>query len=403
MGSRAPREGPAALVVDLPGDPGADAANAPMPADVLELIESVRGEGGAVLAIGPDGAGGEGELDAERIRGFVRGAAVEVAETLLVTGSASGVTAGREAGCAAVVGRAGRRGASRLRAAGADAVVGDLRGFDFRGVRRRERRPVAEIPFALDAPAALDCRLARGAPAVFLDYDGTLTPIVDDPEAAHLGADMCAVISDLAARMPVAIVSGRDRRDVEQRVGLEGLYYAGGHGFDISGPGLSLEYPGGVSAGVALDAAEASIRERVRAIPGALVERKRFSIALHYRNVAPEHLGAIFEAVREAARHGLEPSEGKKVVELGPAVDWHKGSALIWLLESLDLDAPDVVPMFVGDDRTDENAFAVLGGDGIGVLVGDAVAPTSWADLRVADQSEVSALLRRVGEGATNR
>ena len=93
-----------------------------------------------------------------------------------------------------------------------------------------------ELASALDRWEELGPHLREKRPAVFLDYDGTLTPIVARPELAVLAEEMRRTVRTLAARCPVAIVSGRDRTDVQRLVRIEGLIYAGSHGFDIAGP-----------------------------------------------------------------------------------------------------------------------------------------------------------------------
>ncbi len=135
--------------------------------------------------------------------------------------------------------------------------------------------------------------------AVFLDYDGTLTPIVERPDLAVLDESVRASIRRLAALCPVAVVSGRDLDDVARHVGLEELVYAGSHGFDIRGPGLRTQI--GTEYLTDLDAAEAALKERLSAIGGALVERKRFAIAVHTRRVAPPGKPTVAEAVRTVA------------------------------------------------------------------------------------------------------
>src|SRR2546421_2156883 len=120
--------------------------------------------------------------------------------------------------------------------------------------------------------------------AVFLDYDGTLTPIVDHPEDAWLSHSMRQVLRELAARVPVAILSGRDLDDVRRRVDLDGIVYAGSHGFDIAGPGGLCRQLGAEYLSI-LDTSEKELRQALDEIPGAQLERKRFSVAAHYRNV----------------------------------------------------------------------------------------------------------------------
>jgi len=230
------------------------------------------------------------------------------------------------------------------------------------------------IPAALDSLDRIRRQLSGRRPAVFLDYDGTLTPIVARPELAVLSDEMRTTLHDLAARCPVAIVSGRDRQDVENMVQIDSLVYAGSHGFDIVGPdGLKMRHEEGASYGPSLQAAAEELERRVGDILGVLIERKRYAVALHYRLVAEEDLLAIGLAMAEVAASypDLRRTGGKKVYELRPGIAWDKGKAVTWLLQALQLDAPEVLPFYLGDDETDEDAFRVLEGRGIGILVAE--------------------------------
>src|SRR6266705_2135848 len=137
-----------------------------------------------------------------------------------------------------------------------------------------------------------------GRVAVFLDYDGTLTPIVSQPEDAWLSDSMRQTLQELAARAPVAILSGRDLDDVRRRVNLDGIVYAGSHGFDIAGP-RDLRRQVATEFLPKLDVAEKELREALDGIPGARVERKRFSIGAHYRNVKENEASKVERAVGE--------------------------------------------------------------------------------------------------------
>lgn len=260
------------------------------------------------------------------------------------------------------------------------------------------RRPIAQLNHALRSAVPLEGRRL----AVFLDYDGTLTPIVDRPELAVLSDDARQAVRELAARLPVAVISGRDRADVERLVGVEGLIYAGSHGFDIHAPGLGTFAPEVIGNVVPLiDRAEAELHARLDAIPGALVERKRFTIAAHYRLVEPAEAPRVAEAVLAVlgGLPALRAKPGKKVFELQPAVDWHKGKAVLWLLSRLGLNSGDIVPLFIGDDVTDEDAFHSLLGRGVGIVVADPVGEpdrTSFAVYRLDDPGQVIELLRRL-------
>ena len=244
--------------------------------------------------------------------------------------------------------------------------------------------------------AGPSCRVA-----VFLDYDGTLTPIVSQPENAWLSDSMRQTLQEFAAQTPVAILSGRDLDDVRNRGEIDDIVYAGSHGFDIAGPhGLRRQMATEFLA--KLDKVERELHERLDGINGALVERKRFSVAAHYRNLSENDVPKVERAVSElAARHReLRRIEGKKVYEMLPDIDWDKGKAVIWLLEELGLESRSggIRPIYIGDDRTDEDAFRVLEQRGIGILVSEQSQPTA-ARYALKDPWEVERFLRTLTVG----
>lgn len=326
----------------------------------------------------------------------VRRLGVAPAGAAVVEDAIAGVAAGHAGGFGLVIGVARTDDDEALRANGADLVVRDLAELgDGAALRARPRPQPANLPNAFDRTAEFRARIADKRPAVFLDYDGTLTPIVARPELAVLSDAMRATLVRLAERCPVAIVSGRDRADVARLVGLDGLVYAGSHGFDIAGPGgLRKEHERAAAFLPALDRAEERLRREVAGIDGALPERKKFAIAVHYRLVAEEEVARIERAVAAvaAAIPELRRSAGKKVFELRPRIDWDKGKAVLWLLAALGLDGTDVLPFYIGDDETDEDAFRALAGHGIAILVGGEGRSTA-AGYVLADPAEVARFL----------
>jgi alpha,alpha-trehalase len=146
-----------------------------------------------------------------------------------------------------------------------------------------------------------------------------------------------------------------------------------------------------------LDLAEKELHEALDGISGARVERKRFSIAAHYRNVNEKEVPKVEQAVGEVAtRHRkLRSINGKKVYELLPDVAWDKGKAALWLLETLGLESRSggIRPIYIGDDRTDEDAFRALEQRGIGILVSEQSQPTA-ARYSLRDPAEVERFLR---------
>jgi len=302
----------------------------------------------------------------------------------------AGVEAGRNGAFGWVVGvdRVGH--GDDLAAAGADLVSADLAGLELAD------RPVPPRPLA--DTTAVDRLLGDRRPAVFLDYDGTLTPIVARPELAVLDDAVRDTLRRLGERLPVAILSGRKREDVAALVGIDTLYYAGSHGFDIAGPGgLEQRYAGAEALVPVIAAIAGKLQQRLASIEGVIVEDKEFALAVHYRQVAPERVDEIRTAVEHvvAGHAGLRVAGGKKVFEIRPALDWHKGRALLWLGDTLGLDSDTDMAVYIGDDETDEDAFAAIERDGLGLRVGAPGEP-SRARYCVPDTAAVHAFLQRL-------
>jgi alpha,alpha-trehalase len=315
---------------------------------------------------------------------------------LAVEDALAGVEAARAGGFGLVIGVDRTGEGAALRAHGAHFVVRDLGEVHVRPQIPAERCTTLELPNAADRWEEI-ARLMRGKrPAVFLDYDGTLTPIVERPDLAVLTDEMRATVKELATLCTVAVVSGRDRADVQALVGLDELVYAGSHGFDIAGPeGLRVQHEKGADYLPALARAHERLGEALRGVEGVLVERKRFAIAVHFRQVAELDVDRVEAAVDEVVGRfpKLRKTYGKKIFELRPRIDWDKGKAVLWLLEALRLQGESVLPLYVGDDTTDEDAFAALAERSIGILVARAVCFTA-ARYVLRDPNDVARFLR---------
>lgn len=246
-----------------------------------------------------------------------------------------------------------------------------------------------------DLPSALRRLddLAGRRLAVFLDYDGTLAAVHADPTRVRLTPAMADTLARLSRRFPTAIVSGRKRPEVAERVGRPDMVVAGSHGFDIAGPGLE-PYRAAAAGGFdgALDALTAAIADALAAIAGPIVERKEGAIAVHYRLVAAADVPAVEAAVERLAplQANLRLVKGRGVYEIMPRLDWHKGRAIEWILNAW---GGGHVPIYLGDDATDEDAFALLRDElgGHGVVVADDGEPArrSAAQWRLRDVDEV--------------
>ena len=248
---------------------------------------------------------------------------------------------------------------------------------------------IGDLPNALTSAEDLEERLEGGVPAVFLDYDGTLTPIVDRPEDAVISDSMRKAVEELAERCPVCVVSGRDRKVVQDLMGLDNLIVAGSHGFDIWSPDEGeIAREEDADFDELIDKVKARVRDEVEPIEGASVEPKVASVAIHYRLVSEREKHRVKEVVDQILDEhpdDLKMTPGKMVYEIQPKIDWDKGKAVLYLLDILELDRDEVVPIYVGDDVTDEDAFRVISDFGIGIFVGEADAPEVAGRTTAAD------------------
>ncbi|KAF6151150.1 hypothetical protein GIB67_018963 [Kingdonia uniflora] len=217
--------------------------------------------------------------------------------------------------------------------------------------------------------------------ALFLDYDGTLSPIVDDPERALMSKTMRYAVRNVAKYFPTAIISGRSRDKVYEFVGLTELHYAGSHGMDIMGPVRNSEFIDDLQNCIRstdkqgkevnlfqpaseylpmIDEVFKSLIEITKDIKGSKVENNKFCVSVHYRNVDEKHWSTIGQCVQDLLKDypRLRVTHGRKVLEVRPDIKWDKGKAVEFLLDSLGLsERDDVLPIYVGDDRTDEDAL----------------------------------------------
>lgn len=237
-------------------------------------------------------------------------------------------------------------------------------------------------------------RAEQGRLLLGLDFDGTLAPIVPVPDDATMlpaAAEALRALADRADTV-LAIVSGRGLADVRARVREERAFFAGNHGFEIEGPGLRHRIDAAERLRPELRVLTERLRHELEHIPGAEVEDKGITVSIHYRRVAdPVQAEQVRDlADREARRSGIRATHGKRVVELRPPLDWHKGRALEFLIDTLSSSGP-VYPVFIGDDVTDEDAFrAVRARGGLAVLVASPENPRDTvADARVGSPEEL--------------
>ena len=255
---------------------------------------------------------------------------------------------------------------------------------------------------------------------VFLDYDGTLTPIVPEPDQAFMSEEMRSAVKACAEVFPTAIISGRSRHKVSQFIQLSELYYAGSHGLDIAGP-TSTSDGTPVADTVAhqpaqwardvMDRVAKDLAEKFADIPGTNIEHNMFCVSCHYRAVAEELRPKVEAIVDEtcASQECLIKHDGKMVWEIRPRVAWDKGKALSYLRDAIlpnlrekGFATEDVFTIYIGDDVTDEDAFMEINeelGDhlGVGLLVASAPKVTA-AKFSLQNCGEVLRFLRMLRE-----
>jgi trehalose 6-phosphate phosphatase len=231
------------------------------------------------------------------------------------------------------------------------------------------------------------------AVAVGLDFDGTLTPLRDRPEDVVLAPSTRAVLRRLAALpgVAVAVASGRALADLEARLAVPGMILVGNHGCERRIPGGPVRL---AVDGAGLDAVRAAARELAAvaaSVPGAWLEDKGPTLAVHHRRVGPERREGLRAAVRDAVARCAAPlrlSEGRCVFDVRPAGDAvTKGTALREAFAEAGVPG-DAMAWYVGDDATDEEVFAGLPPDAVTIHVGGDRDPSA-ARFAVAGPGEV--------------
>ncbi|MGI9499976.1 MAG: trehalose-phosphatase, partial [Geminicoccaceae bacterium] len=319
---------------------------------------------------------------------------VSPSRCVVIEDAIAGVEAGRRGGFGLVIGVDRTHHPDVLAEAGADVVLSSLGDVAIASI---DAKPIETLPSALESIDVIFEGAEDRPLVVCLDYDGTLTPIVDRPELALLPKRMQRCLDRLADLATVAVISGRDLRDIRDLVGLDRLYYAGSHGFEISKPDGDEQILHGMNYLPSLENAERALRDRLAQIEGVLVERKHLSLAVHYRLVGQGDRSKVKVIVDDvlARRPDLRRTLGKMVYDLQPDVDWQKGKAVRALLDAVAPEGGEKSLIYIGDDVTDEDAFEALRGSGVGIIV-EGCSGSTAAAFKLADTEEVGRFLENL-------
>ncbi|MBU1864472.1 MAG: trehalose-phosphatase [Candidatus Omnitrophica bacterium] len=343
-------------------------------------------------------------------------------KSVVIEDAKSGVMAGRNGGFGLVIGVAREKNAAVLMRNGADVVVRDLSDMtidwivdwfhkkpkpffsaweECKNVTHIPRLPhkhkttIMVSPYNFRSPQS--AVITEKKLVFFLNYDGTLMPIKDRPSEAVLDDDMKNIVLELSRIHTVAIISGRQREELQSLVGIENIFYASNHGFDIAGPGYSIVHPKAkklLSKGAKV---RALVSKAIGNIPGILIEEKKYITAIHYRLVSKKNVSQITETVNSIIQNNpkFRLLKGKQVYEILPNVDWGKGNAIRWLMKTFKLPWSKASVFYIGDDITDEFAFRTIRTRGTGIVVSEE-SRESAAHFQLSSPEEVKKLLRMI-------
>ncbi|MDP2924407.1 MAG: trehalose-phosphatase [Candidatus Omnitrophota bacterium] len=248
-------------------------------------------------------------------------------------------------------------------------------------------------------------RIKRNRPFIFLDYDGTLTPIVETPQKAILPEETKEILIRLSRRpkCKLAIISGRALKDIKKLIGIKNIIYAGNHGFELEGPKIKFKNSFAQKYQKLFRRIKEDLENKLSKIKDVFIEDKGYSLSLHYRLVKEEDIPLVKTIFHETiiipcVKGQLKIFMGKKVFEIRLPSDWDKGKAVLWLLARQQFGLKDnkVFPIYIGDDITDEDAFKALRNKGLTVFVGNP--KKSQANYYVKNTWEVKEFLEKILE-----
>jgi trehalose 6-phosphate phosphatase len=245
---------------------------------------------------------------------------------------------------------------------------------------------------------------------LFLDYDGTITPIVRRPRDAVLSSVTREILRRLVS-LPgcrVAVISGRNLTEIKKLVHLKNIIYAGNHGFQVDCPEANFTISLPRTYEKTFKAAKAALQKSLLTLEGVHLEDKNICLTVHYRKAAKKDITAVKAAFQKITaplllENKIRVTSGKRIFEIRPPVDWHKGEVVAWFLQKV-YPAPrseSLLPVYIGDDITDEDAFRVLRKSGLTIIVGK----TSGSDAQyfVRDTKEAVRFLNIILRTITKR
>jgi trehalose-phosphatase len=209
---------------------------------------------------------------------------------------------------------------------------------------------------------------------IFLDYDGTIVPIQEKPKQAILPESTRLLLDEIAQHPNtyVGIVSGRSMKDIRRMVNLTSLFYIANHGYEIYSRKFKWRHPIVTDIVPILKKLRTNFEKALKAIYGVLIENKIITLSIHYRQLSGTPVSTLKKILKHKMQmqtRFLKISSGKKVFEIKPKINWNKGKAIFKLIELFNVTAKPLI-IYIGDDRTDEDAFRLLPKEAFTIYVG---------------------------------
>lgn len=222
-------------------------------------------------------------------------------------------------------------------------------------------------------------RLRQEPLFIFLDYDGTVVPIAETPDKAIISRQTKELLLKLT-RLPgcrLAIISGRSLKNIKKIIGLKNIIYAGNHGLELEGPKIRFKSFIPARLQKKMRGICEELKQKLSGVKGVLIEDKGLTVSIHYRLADKKDVSLVKTILRETViiervRGNVEVKSGKKVLEVRPGVRWDKGAVVLWLLarQLFALRGEKALPVYLGDDATDEDAFRAIRTKGLAIFVG---------------------------------
>jgi trehalose 6-phosphate phosphatase len=242
-------------------------------------------------------------------------------------------------------------------------------------------------------------KTAKNGIILFLDYDGTLVPIKRIPSLAVLPQDMFDLLDRLCrkSKIRLVIVTGREHSDIKNLLPVRNIMIVSNHGFRISDKSIKWIHPELKIILPSLKKIYGLLNIILKDISGILIENKKLTLSVHFRNVANSLVPGIRKIINEIVQKfpdKLILTKGKKVIEVRPNIDWNKGKAVLKVLDLIQNNINKKSIIYIGDDKTDEDAFGILKKCAVTIRVGSS--KYSLANYYVKDTAEVQIFLNKI-------